>query len=134
MIIGNTKISVNGSTIHPFAVRGGSFNLLSPVQTKGNIVGQQIPTLYFVVTCYVPLDTLLHVYACCCVLLGVVAQSLTPVKLLDVQTDATTPNTVGPTMLEVITTVCTLLYYSFVTGLFLNAFPQSRCITTKFIL
>ena len=46
----------------------------------------------------------------------------------------TTPKIVGPTMLGVVTCVCTLLYSNFVTGLFINAFPQSQCITTKFIL
>ena len=50
------------------------------------------------------------------------------------QHDATTPKIVGPTMLGVITCVCTLFYSNFVTGLFINAFPQSQCITTKFIL
>ena len=35
-----------------------------------------------VVTCCVHLNTLLHVAACFCVLLGVVARSLKPAKLL----------------------------------------------------
>ena len=35
---------------------------------------------------------------CCCILSGIVAQSLKPVKLLSyVETDATTPNIFGPT-------------------------------------
>ena len=46
-----------------------------------NIVGKQPPTLLYV-TCCVRLHTLLHVVACCCLLLGVVVQSLNPVKLL----------------------------------------------------
>ena len=46
-----------------------------------NIVGKQLPTLLYV-TCCVRLHTLLHVVACRCVLLGVVAQSVNPVKLL----------------------------------------------------
>ena len=129
MIIGGAKISMNGSYDTPLCC------MIKPCVNGGNIVGQQIPTLYFVVACCVPLHTLLHVYASsCCVLLGVVGQSLKPFKLLDLQTDATTPNIVGPTTLEVITSVCTLLYSNFVTGLFLNAFPQSQCITTNFIL
>ena len=48
-----------------------------------------------------------HPVACFCVLLGVVGQSLRPVKLLEsyVQTDATTFNIVGPAMLGVVATV-----------------------------
>ena len=65
-----------------------------------NDVDQQLPTLLDV-TSYVRLHTLL---LCCYVLLGVIAQSLKPVKLSAtyMQTDATTPNIVGPTMLEII--------------------------------
>ena len=57
---------------------------------------QQLSTLLDV-TCCVRLHTLLFV-ACCCVLLGVVAKSLKPVKRLA----TTTPNTVGPTMLRLL--------------------------------
>ena len=44
---------------------------------------------------------------CCCVLLEVVvAQSLNNGQALsDVQTDATTPNIIGPTMFEVVASV-----------------------------
>jgi len=52
--------------------------VLKPRANGCNIVGQQLPTLLDV-TCCVRLHSLLHV---CCVLLGVVVQSLTPVKLL----------------------------------------------------
>ena len=45
---------------------------------------QQLPTLLDV-TCCVCLHTLLHVVACCWMLLGVVAQSLKPVKLYSQQ-------------------------------------------------
>ena len=50
-----------------------------------------------IVGCCVRLHTLLFV-VCCCVLLGVVAKSLKPVKRLG----TTTPNIVGPTMLRLI--------------------------------
>ena len=47
----------------------------------------------------------------CYMLLGVVVQSLKPVKLADghnVQTDTTIPNIVGPTTLGVVASICTL--------------------------
>ena len=51
-----------------------------------------------------------HPVACCSLFLGVVAQSLKPVKLLSTcKRDATTPNDVGQTMLGVVASVCTLL-------------------------
>ena len=58
-----------------------------------NAVDQQLPTLLDV-TCYVRLHTL---SLCCC-------ECLKPVKLSAtyMQTGATTPNIVGPTMLEII--------------------------------
>ena len=68
--------------------------------------------------CCVPLHTLLYVYACCCVLLGVFS-----LKFETGQTfrgangrNLTTPKIKidGPTMLGVITCVCTLLYSNFV--------------------
>ena len=69
-----------------------------------NIVGKQLPTLLYV-TCCVRLHTLLHVVACCCVLLGVVVQSLNPVKLLATCKQMQQ----APTMLGVVASVCTQL-------------------------
>ena len=54
------------------------------IETRANgrsFVGQQLQTLLDV-TCWVRLHTMLHIVACCCVLLRVVVQSLKPVKLL----------------------------------------------------
>ena len=63
-------------------------------------VGQQLPALLNV-TCCVRLHTLLHVVA-----LVVVAQSLnTGQTFSNVQTDATTPNIIGPTMFGVVASV-----------------------------
>ena len=52
-----------------------------PCANGRNIADQQLPTLMDV-TCCVRKHTLLHVVASCCVLLGVIVQSLKPVKLL----------------------------------------------------
>jgi len=52
------------------------------------------------------LRTFSHPVACCCVLLGVVASGLKPVKR---QTDATSPNIIGPTMLGVVAFVLTVV-------------------------
>ena len=51
--------------------------------------------------------TFSHPVACCRVLLGVVAQGLKPVKR---QTDATSPNIIGPTMLGVVAFVLTVVH------------------------
>ena len=47
-----------------------------------------------------------HPVACCCVLLGVVAKSLKPVKRLP----TATPTIVGQAMLGVVVSVCSLLF------------------------
>ena len=61
---------------------------LKPRANGRNIVGQQLPILLDV-TCCVRLHTLLHVVGSCCIRLHTTAN-----------TDATTPNIVGPTMLS----------------------------------
>ena len=53
---------------------------VKPRANGRNIVGQQLPTLLDL--CCVRLHTQFNVVVCCCVLLGVVAQSLKPVKRL----------------------------------------------------
>ena len=68
VIIGNTKISVNGSMIHPFAVRGGSFNLLSPVQTEATLLAnksQHCTLLLHVASLCTPCCMFTHVVSCC---------------------------------------------------------------------
>ena len=55
--------------------------ILSPVQTNATLLANNSQHLLDV-TCCVRLHTLLHVVAYCCMLLGVAAQSLKPVKLL----------------------------------------------------
>ena len=75
-----------------------------PRANGSNIVHQQLPTLLDV-TCYVRLYTLLHVVAYCWELLLKVKK---PVRLLATsETDATTPNNVGPAMIGVVASVCT---------------------------
>ena len=59
--------------------------LLSPMQSDATLLAQQLPTLLDVTCCVRLHPLLLHVVACCCVLLGVVAQSLKPVKFLSQQ-------------------------------------------------
>ena len=54
------------------------YQSIKPRASGRNIVGQQLPTFF---GCYT-LRPLAHPAACCCVLLGVVAQSLKPIKLL----------------------------------------------------
>ena len=61
---------------------------LKPRANGRNIVGQELPILLDV-TCCVRLHTLLHVVGSCCIRLHTTAN-----------TDATTPNIVGPTMLS----------------------------------
>ena len=61
---------------------------LKPRAYRRNIVGQQLPILLDV-TCCVRLHALLHVVGSCCIRLHTTAN-----------TDATTPNIVGPTMLS----------------------------------
>ena len=68
-----------------------------PHAKRRNIVGQQLLTLLDA-TCCLRLQTLLHVVPCCCIRLHITAN-----------TDATTLNIVGPTMLGVIASVCTPL-------------------------
>ena len=55
------------------------------------------------------LHTLLHIVACCYVSLGVIAQSKfeTRQNFSYVQTDATIPNIVGPSLFGVVGSVCT---------------------------
>ena len=57
---------------------------LKPHANGRNIAGQQLPALLDV-TCCVRMQTMLNIVVCCCVLLGVVPQSLKPVKLLSQQ-------------------------------------------------
>ena len=52
------------------------FNL-NPSANRSNIIGQQLPN-----HCWILHVASVYHVACCCVLLGVVAQSLKPVKLL----------------------------------------------------
>ena len=111
MIIGNVKISVNGSMIHPFAVNWGNCWPTNP-----NIV----------LCCYMHmLRPFAHPVACLRMLLRVAGSCFLKFE---------TGQNCWATMLGVITCVCTLLYSNFVTGLLINAFPQSQCITIKFIL
>ena len=71
MIIGNAKISVNGSMIHPFAVRGGSFNLLSPVQTEAALLANKSHHCTLLLQMHVaslctPCCMFTHAFACYC--------------------------------------------------------------------
>ena len=59
-------------------------NQIKPHAMGRNFAGRQIPT-FLDVTCRVRLHTVLHVVACCWELLGVVAQSLKPVRLFSQQ-------------------------------------------------
>ena len=72
------------------------------------------PTTPSIVGCYV-LRPFAHPVPCHCVLLGVFVQSLnwTVQTLSYVQTDATTPNNVGPAMLGVVASACTWLNYTY---------------------
>ena len=65
---------------------------LKPRANRRNIVGQHFPTLLHG---FCMLRPFAHPVACCSLLLGVVVQSLKPVKLSYVQTDAATLNIVG---------------------------------------
>ena len=56
------------------------FRMLNPRANEHNIVGRQLSTLLNVTDRYM-LRPSAHPFACCCVLLGVVAQSLKPFKL-----------------------------------------------------
>ena len=55
--------------------------MLSPMQTNATLLANNSQHCWTYVI-YVRFHTQLHVVACCCVLLGVVAQSLKPVKRL----------------------------------------------------
>ena len=71
--------------------------MLSPVQMDTNIAG----ILYVASVCAcVGLQTLLHVVGSCC------AKFQTGQMFSHVQTNATTPSFVGPTMLGVVESVC----------------------------
>ena len=76
--------------------------LIRPRANGSNIVGQQLPTLLNVICC-VRLHTLLHVVACCWELLHPFAHYC--------NTDATTRNIVGATMLGVVASLCTPLQH-----------------------
>ena len=85
--------------------------LLTLCANGRNIAGQQLPALLDV-TCCVRLHILFHVIV---PLLGVFVQSLnwTVQTLSYMQTDATTPNIVGPAMLGVVASACTWLNYTY---------------------